>query len=163
MSLFQSTLSSFCKPQSKLDLPTHRQGSGERKKKKDPNWSCIFAAGLPADIVGSQNFQIFSTRQTPHLVDWWGELTTTTTEKKNAKEQIKKLTFARIWTQVLGLSCRCSTHWATVSVGRTWILILISYQIFNLFRRSLSFIWTLIDMFLLTAFLSMNVHSWFYP
>ena len=44
----------------------------------DPNGSCLFAAGLPADIVGSQNFLTFSTRHTPHLVDWWGELTTTT-------------------------------------------------------------------------------------
>ena len=31
MSLFESTLLSFCKPQSKLDLPTLRQGSRERK------------------------------------------------------------------------------------------------------------------------------------
>ena len=31
MSLFESTLLSFCKPQSKLDLPTLRQGSWERK------------------------------------------------------------------------------------------------------------------------------------
>ena len=29
----------------------------------------LIAAGLPAEIVGSQNFQTFSTRQTPHLVD----------------------------------------------------------------------------------------------
>ena len=29
MSLFDSTLLSFCKPQSKLDLPTLRQGSRE--------------------------------------------------------------------------------------------------------------------------------------
>ena len=45
----------------------------------NPNGSCLFAAGLPADIVGNQSFQTFSTRQTPHLGDWWGELTTTTT------------------------------------------------------------------------------------
>ena len=33
----------------------------------DPNESCLFvAAGLSADIVGSQNFQTVSTRQTPH-------------------------------------------------------------------------------------------------
>ena len=32
MSLFESTLLSFCKPQSNLDLPTLRQGSRERKK-----------------------------------------------------------------------------------------------------------------------------------
>ena len=31
MSLFESTLLSFCKLQSKLDLPTLRQGSRERK------------------------------------------------------------------------------------------------------------------------------------
>ena len=31
MSLFESTLLSFCKPQSKLDLPTLHQGSRERK------------------------------------------------------------------------------------------------------------------------------------
>ena len=31
MSLLESTLLSFCKPQSKLDLPTLRQGSRERK------------------------------------------------------------------------------------------------------------------------------------
>ena len=31
--------------------------------------SCLFVAGLPADIVGSQNFQTFSTLQTPHLGD----------------------------------------------------------------------------------------------
>ena len=30
MSLFESTLLNFCKPQSKLDLPTLRQGSRER-------------------------------------------------------------------------------------------------------------------------------------
>ena len=35
----------------------------------DPNGSCLFAAGLPADIVDSQNFQTFSTRQPPHLGD----------------------------------------------------------------------------------------------
>ena len=29
--LFHSTLLTFCKPQSKLDLPAHRQGSRERK------------------------------------------------------------------------------------------------------------------------------------
>ena len=29
----------------------------------DPNGSCLFAAGLPADIAGSQNFQTFSTRK----------------------------------------------------------------------------------------------------
>ena len=31
MSLFESILLSFCKPQSKFDLPTLRQGSRERK------------------------------------------------------------------------------------------------------------------------------------
>ena len=31
MSLFESTLLSFCKPKSKLDLPTLRHGSRERK------------------------------------------------------------------------------------------------------------------------------------
>ena len=35
----------------------------------DPNGSCLFADGLPTDTVGSQNFQTFSTRQTPHLDD----------------------------------------------------------------------------------------------
>ena len=43
----------------------------------DPNRSCLFAAGLPTEIVGSLSFQTFSTRRTPLLVDWWGELTTT--------------------------------------------------------------------------------------
>ena len=33
MSLFGSTLLSFCRPQSKLDLPTLRQGSRERKNR----------------------------------------------------------------------------------------------------------------------------------
>ena len=42
------------------------------------NGSCLFAAGLPINIVGSQSFQTFSTRQTTHLGDWWGELTTIT-------------------------------------------------------------------------------------
>ena len=36
---------------------------------KHPNGSCLFAAGLPTDTIGSQNFQTFSTRQTPHLGD----------------------------------------------------------------------------------------------
>ena len=45
----------------------------------DPNGCCLFAAGLPTDTVGSQNFQTFSTRQSPHLGDWWGELATATT------------------------------------------------------------------------------------
>ena len=31
MSLFESTLLSLCKPQSKLDIPTLRKGSRERK------------------------------------------------------------------------------------------------------------------------------------
>ena len=35
MSLFESTLLSFCKPQLKLDLPTLRQGSRERKKERN--------------------------------------------------------------------------------------------------------------------------------
>ena len=35
----------------------------------DPNGCCLFAAGLPTDFFGSQNFQTFSTRQTPHLGD----------------------------------------------------------------------------------------------
>ena len=43
------------------------------------NGSCLFAAGLPTDTVGSLNFQTFFTRQAPHLGDWWGELTTTRT------------------------------------------------------------------------------------
>ena len=34
-----------------------------------PNGSCLFEAGLPTDIVGGQNFQTLSTRQTPHLGD----------------------------------------------------------------------------------------------
>ena len=34
-----------------------------------PNGSCLFAAFLPTDTVGSQNFQSFSTRQTPRLGD----------------------------------------------------------------------------------------------
>ena len=44
----------------------------------DPNGSCLFASGSPTDTVGSQNFQPFSTRQTPHLGDWWSKPTTTT-------------------------------------------------------------------------------------
>ena len=47
--------------------------------KEGTNGSCLFVAGLPTDIVGSQSFQTFSTRQTPHLGDWRGELTTTST------------------------------------------------------------------------------------
>ena len=43
---------------------------GDEKTNHDPNGSCLFAAGLPADIVGSQNFKHFSTRQTTHLGDW---------------------------------------------------------------------------------------------
>ena len=35
MSLFESTLLSFYRPQSKLDLPTLRQGSRERKKETE--------------------------------------------------------------------------------------------------------------------------------
>ena len=35
----------------------------------DPNGSCLFATGSPTDTVGSQNFQTFSTRQTPHFGD----------------------------------------------------------------------------------------------
>ena len=35
----------------------------------DPNESCLFAAGSPTDTVGSQNYQTFSTRQTPHRGD----------------------------------------------------------------------------------------------
>ena len=77
MSLFESTLLSFCKPQSKFDLPTLHHGSRERK---------------------------------------------------NSTEQIINVTLARIWTQVLGSSRRCSTNWATVSAGRFWILILISFS-----------------------------------
>ena len=43
--------------------------------KGDLNVSCPFAAGSPTDVVCSQSFKTFSTRQTPHH----GELTTTTT------------------------------------------------------------------------------------
>ena len=35
MSLFESTLLSFCKPQSKFDLPTIRQDSIEKKNAKE--------------------------------------------------------------------------------------------------------------------------------
>ena len=49
-------------------------------KHVDPNGSCLFAAGSPTNTVGSQSFQTFSTRQTPHLGNWWGELTSTTTK-----------------------------------------------------------------------------------
>ena len=48
--------------------------TAHKDTEKFPNGSCLFAAGLSADIVGSQTFQTFSTRQTPHL----GELTPTT-------------------------------------------------------------------------------------
>ena len=41
----------------------------QRSDFKDPIGSCLFAAGLPTDTVGSQDFQPFSTRQTPHLGD----------------------------------------------------------------------------------------------
>ena len=34
-----------------------------------PIGSCLFAAGKPANVVGIQNFQTFSTRQSPHLGD----------------------------------------------------------------------------------------------
>ena len=36
---------------------------------QSPNGSCLFAAGSPTGTVVSQNFQTFSTRQTPHLGD----------------------------------------------------------------------------------------------
>ena len=35
----------------------------------DPNGSCLFAAGLSADIVGSHSIQTFSTLHAPHLGD----------------------------------------------------------------------------------------------
>ena len=37
MSLFESTLLSFCKRQSKLDLPTLRQGSREERTEQTKN------------------------------------------------------------------------------------------------------------------------------
>ena len=49
-------------------------------------------------------------------------------EIKNATEQNKNLSLARIRTLAHGFSPRCSIHWATVSVGRSWILILISFK-----------------------------------
>ena len=53
-----------------------------RGVKSDPNGGCLFAAELPTDTVGSQSSQTFSTRQTPHLGDWWGELTTTDVKRR---------------------------------------------------------------------------------
>ena len=64
-------------------------------------------------------------------------------ERKNATEQIKNMTLARISTQVLRHNGRRSTKWATVSVGRTWILIHIRFHISNPLRRYLSFVWTI--------------------
>ena len=57
-----------------LLLSTHlnneyQNGDCSRTVLVDPNGSCLFAAGLPTDTVGSENFQTFSTRQTPHLGD----------------------------------------------------------------------------------------------
>ena len=43
MSLFESTLLSFSKPQSKLDLPTLRQGSRERKNATEQIKNMILA------------------------------------------------------------------------------------------------------------------------
>ena len=67
---------SFAKTE-RTDLARFR--SGHHLVPRDLNGSRLFAAGLPTDTVGSQNFQHFSTRQTQHFGDWWGELTTTTT------------------------------------------------------------------------------------
>ena len=39
-------------------------GTAETNKSE---WKFLFAAGSPTDTVGSQNFQTFSTRQTPHI------------------------------------------------------------------------------------------------
>ena len=60
MSLFESTLLSFCKPQSKLDIPTLRQGSRERKNAKNkkydtrydliPGPSAYRADALPTEL-----------------------------------------------------------------------------------------------------------------
>ena len=66
-------------------------------------------------------------------------------KKKFTTEQAKNMILARIRTQVHGFSRRCSNHWDTVSFGRSWFLILMSFQIFNSFRRFLCYIWTLID------------------
>ena len=41
------------------------------------------------------------------------------------------MTLSSIRTEVHGFKRRCSTHWATESVGRSWILILIRFVIFN--------------------------------
>ena len=38
-----------------------------RPSARDQNGGCLFAAGLPTDIVDSKNIQTFSTRQPPHL------------------------------------------------------------------------------------------------
>ena len=51
-------------------IPGHMFAAEERNEgDTGPNGSCLFAAGTPADNFGSQNFQTFSTRQTPHLGD----------------------------------------------------------------------------------------------
>ena len=56
-----------------------RRRQHQGRPTRDPNGSCFFAAGLPTDNVGSQNFLTFSNREISRLGDWWGELTTTTT------------------------------------------------------------------------------------
>ena len=77
-------------------------------------------------------------------------------ERRNATEQIKNLTLAMIRTHAHDLARRCSSHWATVSVYRSWILILISFQISNSFRRFPSLMWTFIDMFWWQYFIRMS-------
>ena len=47
MSLFESTLFSFCKLKSKLDLPTLRQGSSERKNATEQIKNMILAGFEP--------------------------------------------------------------------------------------------------------------------
>ena len=84
--------------------------------------------------------------------------------RKDATEQMKNLTLARTPTQVPGLtSADALPTKLRVQVGRTWILILASFQILNSLR-CLPFMWTFIlDMLLLSVFsFFIVVHCWFH-
>ena len=75
-------------------------------------------------------------------------------ERKKASEQIKNMTLARIWTQVLR---HIAPTLNQLSYGVSWQnlkLILISFHIFKSLRHYLSFVWTFWTtyFFLLTVF-----------
>ena len=84
-------------------------------------------------------------------------------QKKGRNEQMKNLTHARTRTQFLGFSSADALPTKLrVPVGRTRILILISFQFLDSLR-CLPFMWTFIlDMFLLSVFsFFIIVHCWF--